>query len=423
MSVTFKKNIQYYKFCMYGFLKNLRFFEPFLYLFFLEKGLSFLQIGVLITTREISRNLLEIPTGILADAFGRRRTLVLSFISYIISFIVFFAGNSYLAFTLAMLLFSFGDAFRTGTHKSLIFEYLSLHKLRDQKVHYYGHTRSWSQMGSALSSILAAFLVLYTGSFRYIFLFSIIPYVLDLILVLTYPKELEGFQKSLDGKSYLNNLKAVFGEIFLTFRKGIYLKPFVNISLFSGYFRAIKDYIQPLLFSLILFYPHDTILPKENISALVIGFSYAGIYLLSSFASRKSGFIADRSGNLAVVLNGSLLIGLLFGVLSGVLYSDSFSLLSIISLILFVGIFMIQNIRKPIGVSYIASLTNNNILATSLSVESQSTGIFAAILAPLIGFLADKFGVSWGLVVVSVMLLLVWPIVRLKKNFDGMEIK
>ena len=36
-----------FRFSMYGFLKNLRFFEPFLVLFFRDAGLSFFQIGVL----------------------------------------------------------------------------------------------------------------------------------------------------------------------------------------------------------------------------------------------------------------------------------------------------------------------------------------------------------------------------------------
>ncbi|MFW6262769.1 MAG: MFS transporter, partial [Thermotogota bacterium] len=44
-----KKDGQFYKFAMYGFLKNLRFFEPFLILFFRDVGLSFLQIGILFT--------------------------------------------------------------------------------------------------------------------------------------------------------------------------------------------------------------------------------------------------------------------------------------------------------------------------------------------------------------------------------------
>jgi len=90
MSNYFIKDIQYYKFCFYGFLKNLRFFEAFLILFFLEKGLSFLEVGTLYAFREITRNVLEIPTGIFTDSFGRRKTMVMAFLLYISSFVVFY---------------------------------------------------------------------------------------------------------------------------------------------------------------------------------------------------------------------------------------------------------------------------------------------------------------------------------------------
>ena len=95
MPATFKKDLMYYKFCSYGFLKNLNFFEPFLLLFFLEKGFSYLQIGVLYSIQSISTNLLEIPTGIMADAMGRRRTMIYSMISYIFAFVVFFVSSSF----------------------------------------------------------------------------------------------------------------------------------------------------------------------------------------------------------------------------------------------------------------------------------------------------------------------------------------
>ncbi len=120
MTKPFEKDLQYFKFCSYGFLKNLRFFEPFLILFFLEKGLSFTQIGTLYAIREISTNILEIPTGVIADALGRRRTMVSSFLAYIVSFIIFYLTESFAYFALAMLCFSsFGEAFRTGTHSRL----------------------------------------------------------------------------------------------------------------------------------------------------------------------------------------------------------------------------------------------------------------------------------------------------------------
>ncbi|MBT4735493.1 MAG: MFS transporter, partial [Candidatus Marinimicrobia bacterium] len=78
-----------FRFSLYGFLKNQRYFEPFLMLAFVEKGLSFLQIGVLFAFREVCVNLFEIPSGAVADLYGRRRAMVVSFAAYIVSLATF----------------------------------------------------------------------------------------------------------------------------------------------------------------------------------------------------------------------------------------------------------------------------------------------------------------------------------------------
>jgi len=138
---------------------------------------------------------MEIPAGIFADTFGRRKSMLLAFSSYIISFIILFLADSFVIFIPAFILYSVGDAFRTGTHKAMIFTYLELNSWEDQKVSYYGHTRSWSQAGSAISAVAAGLLVIITGEYRIIFLISCLPYLLDLINLSTYPKSLDGLNR------------------------------------------------------------------------------------------------------------------------------------------------------------------------------------------------------------------------------------
>ena len=87
--MLFKKDRQFYRFAAYGFLKNLRFFEPFIILYFREMGFSFLEIGILYSIREITTILCEIPTGFIADIYGRRWAMVASMLAYITSFIIF----------------------------------------------------------------------------------------------------------------------------------------------------------------------------------------------------------------------------------------------------------------------------------------------------------------------------------------------
>ena len=86
----FKHDRMIFRFSLYGFLKNLRFFEPFMLLMFRDGGLSYLPIGLLYSIRDIGTNLLEIPAGFFADSFGRRRAMVFSFSAYILSFFVFY---------------------------------------------------------------------------------------------------------------------------------------------------------------------------------------------------------------------------------------------------------------------------------------------------------------------------------------------
>lgn len=92
-----KKDNQIKKFCYYGFLKNLRFFEPYFYIYLLQVvQLNLFQIGILFSLRELTTYVFEIPSGVFADQYGKKNELVLCFVFYIISFFLFYVGSQYL---------------------------------------------------------------------------------------------------------------------------------------------------------------------------------------------------------------------------------------------------------------------------------------------------------------------------------------
>lgn len=417
MAITFKKDVQYYKFCAYGFFKNLRFFEPFLLLFFLDKGLSFLQIGTLIAIREITINIFEIPTGILADSLGRRRSMISAFVFYIVSFIIFFFSDTYWMFIVAILFYAYGDAFRTGTHKAMIFEYLKIYGWENQKVHYYGHTRSWSQTGSAVSAVLAAIIVFRTGNYSTVFLISIIPYLIDLVLMTTYPKVLEGERRSLERGKILSTFKQTIGDFIFSFRNPGILRAILTQSVYSGYYKAVKDYLQPVIKTFALSIPLFLYLENEQRSALMVGLIYSIIYILTAFMARHSGRFAERFLNAGRALNITMLVGLLLGGFSGWFF---FRNIYFPAVIFYSGVYLVENLRKPIGIALVADRLDRDVLATALSAESQAETLFAALFAPLIGFVADRWGVGQGLMIVSGLLIVLMPLysanVRPKKK-------
>ena len=405
-----KKDKQYYKFCLYGFLKNLRFFEPFLILFFLSKGLSFFEIGILYAVREISINIFEIPSGIFADAFGRRKTLASSFLIYIIAFIIFYIGSDFSIFIIGMLMYALGDAIRTGINKAMIIEYLKRSDQLEYKVSYYGHTRSWSQIGSAISSLAGGVLVFYQQNLDTIFLFSILPYIIDFFNVLSYPAYLdEGIKKS---KSLYNNLTITTSTFWDVIKNRELLKTLVNVSIYSGYYKSIKDFIQPFLKSLLIQLPILLFLTEYQKMGLFLGLVYFFIFLNNSLAARKASQIAGYFPTLIKFLNYSLLIGIIVGLISGLMMEY---LPSVLVIILFIVVLFIENARKPSGVALITERSNEKVNASVISVSSQLASIFSALFVMVIGYFADLLGVGISIAVMSLLILLFFPLIKLKK--------
>ncbi len=420
---SFPRDIQYVKFSAYGVLKNLSFFTPFIILFFREAGLSFLQIGTLFSIREVAINLMEIPTGIIADSFGRKKAMVFSFTSYILSFLVFFFSSGFAFFAIAMVLFAAGEAFRSGTHKAMIVDYLKFHNLLHYKVAYYGHTRGWSQIGSALSALIAAFLVFYTGNYRIVFLASVLPYLIDLILIITYPRELDGMHRTMEQTGRIlhrmrKNITTTLKGTAEVFRKKETLRALLNGSFFDGVFKATKEYLQPILKQYAILLPILTYLESKQRVALITGIVYLFVFLLTSVASRNSWKVSRLFSSIQRSLNITYLAGGLLIALSGLFLSFN---LHIPVIGLFILFYMLENSKRPINVGYFSDLIQNEVMASGLSIESQFKTIFTALLAPLMGYIADSLGVNWGLLVMALLLFFIFPFSRLKSQITDIH--
>jgi len=382
------------RFSLYGFLKNLRFFDPFIILIFREAGLSYLQIGVLYSIRDIASNLLEIPAGVFADAFGRRKSMLMAFGAYILSFGIFYTGRGFWMYALAMILFAFGEAFRSGTHKALILEHLAMKNMKHLKVEYYGHTRSFSQLGSAVNALIAAGLVFITGDYRTMFLAAAVPYTLDFINLSTYPKELDGEPGDRSSGSIRLQIRATMQDFWKMFTDLRALRAILNSSGISGLYKSSKDYLQPILEGFALSLPFFLAMEDKRRSALVVGLVYFVIHLFTTYASRTAAGFSRRFRSLAHAINLTFAAGAGLLLLAGIAVQQDATWLGIICFLLFYALY---NVRKPMNVSFISDQISQRVMASGMSVEAQFTTIQAALFALILGALADQFGIGIAL--------------------------
>ncbi|MFW5794123.1 MAG: MFS transporter [Bacillota bacterium] len=418
MSSINQHKVQILKFGMYGFLKNLRFFEPFLILFFLEVGnLNLFQIGILISIREIIIYVVEIPSGVIADMYGKKTQLVMCFVFYIFSFVTFFLGGfypSFLIFILAMALYGVGEAFRSGTHKAMIMQFLEVENIEEPKSEVYGKTRSMSLIGSTVMSIISILLILWVeGQYQYLFLIAIVPYTLDLLMIITYPKYMNyKKEKQFKIKQFL---KENWRSLKYVFKKRKVRNFVLDASSFQAGFKSIKDYIQPLVVSasmgFILFSQLDT---EEN-EKVYIGVIYAIIYIISAMATRNAYKLESKVEkikiiNLAWLFTGA--VALFLGFLTNSI---------IVIFITFVLIYIIMNLRKPIMVQEIGDVTEEGRRASALSIQAQLTSLLLVIFAPIIGLIAD-YSLALLFKLVGITMIIIFILISLmRKNLTNQD--
>ncbi len=408
-------DIQIKKFSAYGFLKNLAFFKPYLIIFLLSKGVNLFEIGILYSIREITIYIFEIPSGIIADYYGRKKELYMCFIFYIISFVLFFIMDSFYIAIVAMIIFGLGEAFRSGTHKAMILSYLENKGLKDYKAFVYGRTRSFSLIGSAINAILSIILILWLPSYNFIFLVSIFPYIADFILIYTYPISLD---KEDGVKNKAKNVKRnILNDLVYSFKKADLRLIILDQGIFQSIIKSTKDMIQPVLQSLVLSVGIIFISSSntETSYKVVIGIAYFIINIISSYFSKNAYRIKMYFNSVKIMNISFIVLGLtLISTAIAIEYESI-----VFSFLLFLVINVISNIRKPIYVDLLDSHMDKNLRATVISVESQITAMLTMIIAPVFGYIAHKFSIKSALFIIGVVIFIISLIIS-KKRIEGL---
>jgi MFS family permease len=407
---------QLLRFCLYGFLKNQQYYEPFFMLALLAKGLSFLDYGLLWGFCKVCTNVLEIPAGAIADVWGRRRIMIASFCFYIASFSALAFTSSFWALFPAMLLFAGGEAFREGTHKAMIFDWLTRLGRGGEKTRVYGITRSWSKLGSALCAVLAAVIVIGARDYKWVFMLSALPFALNIVNFVYYPKVLDG-----EGRTERRPgdvARMLWSGLRLALTRKALRSLLVESMCFEGIFEVAKDYLQPLLKAVAAIatvrlagwleqqglISHVDSMVSTALLVAVVGLPRS---LLESFAARQSHRASAASGGDDRLASRLWVVGLGLYLVTGVALLVPIGWIAILG---FVAMTAVQNLWRPTLTARYYSHAETASAATTLSVEAQAKGLTAAVVAPLLGLVIDRLAASLGHTAKNAPVEALWPV-------------
>ncbi len=173
----------------YIFLAQL-FFDRSLWVIFLtEKQFSMTDIGIVEALLHLSIVIFEIPTGILCDRFGRKRSLLIGNSLSIVYAILMLATDQIFFISLALMSLGLGITFQSGAEEALLYDSL---KETGKESHYTKVFGMFSMLG--LISLSAAQLIggfLAEFSFTYVYVGIIFVHLLAFLplLAIEEPKK------------------------------------------------------------------------------------------------------------------------------------------------------------------------------------------------------------------------------------------
>ncbi len=96
---------------------------PVLTLLILDKGATLSNLSIILGIYALTVILLELPTGIIADIFGRKKSFCFSLIISVMSFATLLFGSGFIFMCIGMILYGCGKALASGSFDALFIDY------------------------------------------------------------------------------------------------------------------------------------------------------------------------------------------------------------------------------------------------------------------------------------------------------------
>ncbi|MDD5651393.1 MAG: MFS transporter [Candidatus Nanoarchaeia archaeon] len=219
------------------FFYSLEFTIPIIVLFMLNKGLTLAEVGLLSSVVYVISFLTEYPTGIIADKYGTKKSVFLSYIFLFLYILIMLFSNNFYYFLFAHILIGLQMSFASGASDALWYD--SLKELKKQKLmkDVMGFTDAIRSLGLMISAIIGAFLYSYQKS---------LPFILSLIFI-GIAVICFSFVKQPKYESYkLKKLKFISGFKHLFSKKTLIYLFLIGVTLFL-FEHAWYETKQPLL--------------------------------------------------------------------------------------------------------------------------------------------------------------------------------
>ena len=352
----------------YWFLREFQLWIPVWIVFLtIDRGFSLTQVTSAEGLFLIGVLLLEVPTGAVADRYGRSRSMGLGAIALGVAVLIFAFTSSFTILLMSFLTWSVASALMSGADMALLFDTLKAVGREDEYERYAGRglALTWAGVGVAtmlggpVAAVLDARATIFIGAATCLATAAVAFSIWE-------PPHLEAQS---DQPPYWRSIPAAFGEAWRTVDVRILIV--LSGTAFAA-LEAVHYLVQPYL--------------VDRDVEVGVWFSLLQVPMLAAGlgGSLAAGRVAAWAGPARACLVGPLFGAFGFLALSltpGLGAYAAFPLLMAVS-----------SCVEPIATGYINRRIGSARRTTVLSIASMWRSLFLAALAPGLGFATDQWG-------------------------------
>ncbi|MCA0149552.1 MFS transporter [Rossellomorea vietnamensis] len=366
-----KNNI--YLLYFYLFFAQL-FFDRALWVIYLgDKGMTLGEIGVLEALRHLAIVLFEVPTGMIADLYGRKVSLVIgNLFSLLYGLFMLLSGN-FSMFTLAFLSMGLMVTLHSGAEQAFAYDTLKNDKREKDYTRVMGSMTAISLLSLSLAKFLGGFMA--EVSWEWVYGCTIITHVLAVIPLLFMKEPEREKTEEISGRWY--------NQWVHQFRLG------VNVWRNNRIIHApvILFILASAVMVIMVFYGQEYFV-ELGYSSIVVGAIFTIEGLLGVVMAKIAYKVEERFKFFNILYYGLVLFLVFFALF--IFATDWAILLSFLILAQLLSLF------EPIFSSFVQGFLKSNIRSTFLSLIGLMESFVIMISFPLFGYAIERTGFTDG---------------------------
>lgn len=362
-NIKLKRNV--FKNYIFTLISSLDFTRGIWMIYLASKGMSLTQLGLLETIFHITSFAMEVPTGAIADIFGRKVSRIAGRFFSLISVILLLVAKDFLWFAISFVFTALSYNLESGAGDALVYDSLKEVGEEDRYMKISGNKELFYQTAGIISFFIGGYLAV--KSYNIAFALTIIIGIITIVQSFTFKEPNVGKRSPSEEKEniFMKQLRDS-AKVVVKSPRIIFLIVFLEVI---------------MVFCTCIFFYLQNYLKGNGYNEAAIG----TIYALSSLAAALSAPMVHKiekrikeQGILIII--PIITIACIWGIALSQYHYIFFIILMVTESVIFVA-----------SSDYINKMIPSENRATILSFSSMVFSFFMITLFPLIGLIGDKY--------------------------------